>query len=310
MGYPQQTATATAMEAIELYGGHTIRRGPEQADDRWPAAQIDVENALGDILDIFEGLARDTIIEDELPDLIGGFCTSIHFRLQAMIRKQDDALYETMRLQREHDGGEIHDVELQRQTNLLQASSLKVEALETLRDVLAAYVDGRYDLGWQPPRGSHYSQNRMLTSARIEARDFIAAIKARKADARIPEGTRIVFAGHPRINDTTLIIEALDRQLRLNPDMVLVHGGYHRGADAIADQWAKDRGVARIICPPDKADGNRGPFTRNTKMLALDIKGVIAAPGNGPTENLVTQARQRRIPVKRIGIASPDHPAG
>jgi hypothetical protein len=171
-----------------------------------------------------------------------------------------------------------------------------------MRDVMAAYVDGRYDLGWQPPRGSHYSQNRTLTSARIEARDFINALKVRQTDARIPEGTRIIFAGHPRINDTALIIEALDRQLRLNPDMVLVHGGYWRGADAIADQWATSRGVARIICPPDKADGNRGPFARNAKMLDLDIKGVIAAPGNGPTENLVTQARQRRIPVKRIGM--------
>jgi len=56
-------------------------------------------------------------------------------------------------------------------------------------DITWPAVDGRYDLGWQPPRGSYYSQNRTPTSARIEA---------------------------------------LDRQLRLNPDMALVHGGYWR----------------------------------------------------------------------------------
>jgi len=38
-------------------------------------------------------------------------------------------------------------------------------------DITWPAVDGRYDLGWQPPRGSYYSQNRTPTSARIEALD-------------------------------------------------------------------------------------------------------------------------------------------
>ena len=43
------------------------------------------------------------------------------------------------------------------------------------------------------------------------------------------------------------------------------------------------------------------PFRRNDEMLKLELVGLIATPGSGITENLITKDKDKGLKVKRIG---------
>ena len=43
------------------------------------------------------------------------------------------------------------------------------------------------------------------------------------------------------------------------------------------------------------------PFRRNDEMLKLELVGLIATPGGGITENLITKDKDKGLKVKRIG---------
>ncbi len=78
-----------------------------------------------------------------------------------------------------------------------------------------------------------------------------------------------------------------------------------RGADAGADDWASDRGIALTRMPADwtKYGNGAGP-RRNTAMAArLVVLGhwralVVAFPGDRGTANMVAQARGKQLRVR------------
>ena len=297
---------------LELYGGRELRVIDGDPDDLPVPPQGEVEIAIAEMLDGLEGLAAGTRLAGELGDLVAGFATGIHYRLQRVIRQQEQARDEIARLIRESDGSEIADLELQRATRKGRDLDAGIEMLETLRDVMVANAEGRYDVRWTPPKGSYTSRSRKLTHAIIEARDFMAASSRARREAMMPEGTRIGFTGGPAFNDTSCIWDYLDRQRQRFPDMVLVTTGITRGGDHIAGLWARERGVAVIRCTLDRAHGNRAAFLRNEEMMKIGLHALIATPGNGITENLVGLARDKyRVPVRRIGMPpAADTPAG
>ena len=286
---------------VELVGGHTPRHGLEQEDLRpIPAAQ-DLENAIGDVLDILEELTVDTKLEDDYVAIVSGLTTSVHYVLGRLERKQDDTSSEIRRLTREFDGSEVADHQLQQQTNLMKQNDERAEGLEALRDTLSEFLLRRHSHPWQPPRGSFVSERNGKHAAVVEARDFLKAREERKHAALIPEGSKVGFAGGKDYQDHTTIWKVLDNARQRHPDMVLVHGGAP-GAEFIAGKWAKTRGVAQIVCKPDwKAHNKAAPFRRNDEMLALELIGLVATSGSGITDNLVDKARAKRVPVKLIG---------
>ena len=153
---------------------------------------------------------------------------------------------------------------------------------------------------WRPRSGSHVSRTGALTSAAIDARDFVRARKDRETRAHLPQGTLVAFAGGKDICDTDAIWKELDKAKAKYDDMVLLHGG-GPGAERIAAKWAESRNVDQVICKPDwNRHGKAAPFRRNDELLNLLPKGVITFPGSGITENLIDKARQNGIPVHRV----------
>ena len=148
--------------------------------------------------------------------------------------------------------------------------------------------------------GSHISRTAQLTSAAIDARDFLRARENEKTQAHLPQGTLVAVTGSKPVDDANGICAALDQVRGKYNDMVLVHGG-GPGAEKIAARWAESRGVHQVVCRPDwNAHGKAAPFRRNDQLLKLLPKGVIGFPGSGITENLLDKATQLGIPVHRV----------
>ena len=151
-----------------------------------------------------------------------------------------------------------------------------------------------------PRHGSHASQTGKLTSAAIDARDFIRARKDRETRAHLPDGTLVAVAGGKEAEDVRAIWSTLDRVKTRHADVILVHGG-SPGAEKIAASWAERNDVHQIVCKPDwDRHGRAAPFRRNDDLLNLLPKGVVAFPGSGITENLIDKARRLGIPVHRV----------
>ena len=167
-------------------------------------------------------------------------------------------------------------------------------------DAAAVAYHARTGDVWRPRHGSHTSRSRQLTSAAIDARDFMRARKDREVMAHLPEGTLVAIAGGKDVADPAAVIARLDKARAKYSDMVLVHGG-GPGVERIAARWAEKNGVQQIVCKPDwDKHGRAAPFRRNDDLPNLLPKGVIAFPGSGITENLVDKACQLGIAVRRI----------
>ena len=194
-------------------------------------------------------------------------------------------------LQTAQDGSEVKARELELLTDRAQNLGDRRDAFETLREAATGET-------WRPRHGSHASRTGALTSAAIDARDFIRARKDRETRAHLPDGTLVAIAGGKTVADAGAF-RSLDRARAKYADLVLVHGG-GPGVEKIAAQWAERTGVHQVVCKPDwQRHGSAAPFRRNDELLDLLPKGVIAFPGGGITGNLVDKARQRGIPVMK-----------
>lgn len=71
------------------------------------------------------------------------------------------------------------------------------------------------------------------------------------------------------------------------------------GADSLAGQWARERGVQEVACPAnwDKY-GRRAGALRNRAMADLGPDKVIAFPGGIGTNMMVEMAEEYGIPVE------------
>ncbi len=244
-----------------------------------------------------QGVAPDGYqMADEREHLLWGFVNMLHAQTQRLDRAADRLTPELQDLQCGQDGSEIRSLELELTTDHAQCLTTRRDAFETLRNEAAeAY---RADTGdtWRPRRGS---QTDPLTSAAIDARDFVRARKDRKTQAHLPQGTLVAIAGGKDIANPAAVIERLDKVRAKYADMVLVHGG-GPGVEKIAASWAERNGVHQVVCKPDwDRHGRAAPFRRNDELLNLLPRGVIAFPGSGITDNLVDKARSLDIPVMR-----------
>lgn len=78
---------------------------------------------------------------------------------------------------------------------------------------------------------------------------------------------------------------------------MLIHGGA-KGADVLADAWAKSQGIhtARVDALWTYF-GKKAGFERNAAMLLLQPKGCVAFPGGKGTKMMVEMCLHHNIPV-------------
>ena len=182
-------------------------------------------------------------------------------------------------------------------TDRIQNLGDRRDAFEAMRDLAAEGYRTETGDTWRPRNGSHSSQTGKLTSAAIDARDYLRARKDRETSAHLPEGTLVAFTGGKDFDDVTAIWQSLDSIKIKYDDMVLLHGG-GPGAEKIAASWAEKNGVHQVVCKPNwDRDGKAAPFRRNDVLLNFLPKGLLAFPGSGITNNLVDKARKIGIPV-------------
>jgi len=290
--------TAVICENAALFGATPAR------DEFDPRDVWDEDGALVGIAEAFRVLSEDiapdgTQLADEKESLLWGFVNTLHAQVRRLDRGVDRLSPELRDLQSAQDGSEVKARELELVTDRARNLGLRRDAFEKLRDTAAdEYRDLTGDT-WRPRYGSHVSHTKKLTSAAIDARDFVRARKNRETQAHLPDGTLIAIAGGKDVADADTVFRRLDNARNKYSDMVLVHGG-GPGVERIAARWAEARNVNQIVCKPDwNAHGRAAPFRRNDELLNLLPKGLIAFPGSGITDNLVDKAVSLGIPVQR-----------
>ena len=295
------TSTATVCENMALYGA-APERGERDSRIVWD--EDDATGAMTEAIRVMvEGVTVDgTQMADEREPLMWGLVNMLHSQVNRLDRAVDRIVPEMKDLQTAQDGSEVKAHELELLVDRAQNLGDRRDAFETMRDIAADAYRAETGDTWRPRNGSHVSKTGTLTSAAIDARDFVRARKDRETRAHLPEGTLVAIAGGKTVTDADAVWSTLDRTRAKHGDMVLVHGG-GPGVEKVAASWAEARGVDQVVCRPDwSAHGKAAPFKRNDDLLNLMPKGVIAFPGSGITGNLIDKAIKLGIPVHRVRL--------
>ena len=300
---PNHSVTATVCDNAELFGA-TPARGefdPRDVFDRDSATA-----ALGEALRLIaEGVAPDGFqLADEREPLLWGIVNAFDAQVRRLDRAIDRLGPELRDLQSAQDGSEVKSHALELVTGRAQSLGNRRDAFEQLRDAAGEHYRAETGRMWRPRHRSHVSHTGALTSAAIDARDFLRARKDREMHAHLPAGTLVAIAGSKDLTDPGAVLRRLDQTRAKYDDLVLVHGG-GPGTDRLAAQWAERNGVHQVVCRPDwQRHGRAAPFRRNDELLALLPRGLIAFEGGGITANLVDKAKALGIPVLHVRPSS------
>ena len=283
--------------------GLTIAPAPlGQAD--FPSDEASEQTIAAVWSDLF-ALFADTALEADAEDIAWGVVNLFHRAATRKSGQLDRASDEIRALLASADGSEIHTSNLEEQIERAQAADASMIAFEQMREIAASLYLDETGSSWKPFTGSRSNHSKKVTSAVVDARDFLRARAKRRRDAHIPEGTPVVFAGGRASFGTTddariyadNIWATLDKVRANVPDLVLVHGGDGKGADRLAASWAERHDIQQLTFALDRRLGARAGFKRNEQMLAISPRYVVAFPGNGVTERLVIQAKAHRVTV-------------
>ena len=114
---------------------------------------------------------------------------------------------------------------------------------------------------------------------------------------------RALICGGRDWKQTERTFEALDRYHQDHPIAVVIHGAA-RGADSLADQWAKSRNIPTLPFPVSPAEWRRSRSAghqRNQKMLEQGQPSVVIAfPGGPGTRNMKQKAQAAGVPVVEL----------
>ena len=122
------------------------------------------------------------------------------------------------------------------------------------------------------------------------------------------ECLRVLVCGGRDFIDGDFVFSQLSSAFEALRFKVLIHGGA-RGADSLADAWARGAGVEPCKCEAlwqyyrmHSYYKEAGP-RRNAAMLVLQPQLVIAFPGGNGTRDMVNTARAEGIPVRDMAVA-------
>ena len=219
-----QSVTATVCENAQLYGA-TPERDEFDPREIWDAD--DTMDAVSEAFRIIaQGIGPDgTQLADERESLLWGFVNTFDAQVRRLDRSVDRLSPELRDLQREQDGTEIKSRELELVTDRAQNFGDRRDAFEKMRDAAADAYRAETGDTWRPRRGSNVSQTGKLTSAAIDARDFMRARKDRQMKAHLPEGTLVAIAGGKTVSDPGAVFDRLDKAKAKYDDIILAHGG-------------------------------------------------------------------------------------
>lgn len=222
---------------------------------------------MTELLDVI----ADTALEDFQTVLGEALIGAFHSAVGRIERDADRARDAMRRLDRDFDGSEAADVELQEATTRARAADAATQATEKIRDAAAEAWTSATGEVWTAWRGSR--RGSFLTAAQLDARQAIRAVRERRADEAFHRGAVVAFRGAPTADaaeDAARIFDALNWALSEWPDMALATTGA-RGAEKLAIRWAQQKGVKLILARADfDAHGKAAPFRANDDLLALE----------------------------------------
>jgi hypothetical protein len=126
----------------------------------------------------------------------------------------------------------------------------------------------------------------------------------------MPDPYRCLITGSRNWTDQDAIHNAIADTVRDVPadqELVIVHGLCPRGADAIADEWARKYGATVERHPANwQLEGKRAGFIRNARMVNLGADVCLAFVRNGSRGASHTAALAERagIPTRRFEVNS------
>lgn len=213
----------------------------------------------------------DTALED-YRTIIGEALIGAFHSAAGRIERDADRARDAMRaLDRDFDGSEAIDVELQDATAKARAGDAATMACELIRDAASetwTVATGEVWTAWRGTRrGTH------LTAAQLEAKQAIRAIRQRKSGEADPGGPVVAFRGAPTADtaeDAGRIFDALNWAKAEWPDMALATTGA-KGSEKLAIKWAAQKGVKLILARADfDTHGKAAPFRANEELIALE----------------------------------------
>lgn len=126
-----------------------------------------------------------------------------------------------------------------------------------------------------------------------------ASIPVRSRGQRGDFPLRVIVCGGRDYDDYEHVCKTLDGWRVSFPHIVVIHGNA-RGADSLADRWAKERGVKSWPVPAQwKRDGRKAGPLRNRRMLGMSPDVVIAFPGGRGTGDMIRQAEAAGVTVHK-----------
>jgi hypothetical protein len=240
--------------------------------DQRPQASDEALVQLGralmtELLDVI----ADTVLEDFHTLLGEALIGAFHSAAGRIEREADRARDVMRRLDRDFDGSEAADVELQEATAKARAGDAATQAAERIRDAASDAWTVSTGEVWTAWKGSR--RGSFLTAAQLEAKQAIRAVRERRAGDARHRGAVVAFRGAPSADgaeDAARIFDALNWALAEWPDMALATTGA-KGAEKLAIRWAQQKGVTLILARADfDAHGKAAPFRANDELIALE----------------------------------------
>ena len=236
--------------------------------------------------------------------LIGAFHSAA-----GRIERDGDRARDRMRLlERDFDGSELADTELQEATRVTRAADVAQAAAELVRDAAAEVYTTQTGEVWTAWRGSR--RGTRMTAAQLEAKAAIRAVERRRRGEADPGGPVVAFRAAPfadSAEDAQRIFDALNWAKSEWPDMALATTGA-KGAERIAIRWAQQKSVTLVLARADfDRHGKAAPFRANDDLLALEPTCCLTLVQSlehsraershpfGPALNLAQQATARGV---------------
>lgn len=147
---------------------------------------------------------------------------------------------------------------------------------------------------------AHARQDVPALIAEVRRLRMEVAILSPPLKAEAPSGHVVIVCGGRGYTDVNHVYTELDAYHAANKITLLVEGGAN-GADSLAREWAKLRGVPLKTVPAQWGlHGRQAGAQRNAQMLQSKPVAVLAFPGGNGTLNMTQQAERKNVKVIRF----------
>ena len=298
MTHPTHSGTSiqSALDRVG-YSILDLKPGVDEPETRPMPADDDLTGVIASLFSALTAPLNGTALEDEVEDMAWSLADLFHRKTDRLQTRLDDLEMRIKAAQEVNDGSEVASAELERLITLGETLMARRDAIEHMRDAAAEAFSTVPGSVWRPRSKTSMVNHKRQTAAMIQGSDFISAKRRMETEVLIPKGTKIAFTGGADSNDHKLIWSVLDRIRERHPDMVLLHTGYYKGADAIAAAWARARDVVDVPFPlrPKSKTDRSAPWRRNEELLSVMPIGIVVFPGGGIQDNLADGAAKLGI---------------